>query len=150
MRLAWRRNNPMVRHQEDSVTIIAAPVSGTRYEWREGETGAGASLGTQRNVRIIGIEIHITWATTQPTPLQSHVTINGNAITYFFNNPVTGTEYYATHGYGQAMASQPLSASVFPKAFLLEGRSVNIECEITWATTQPTNLTMRVKWAQWP
>jgi len=138
-------------HQADSVTIIASPVSGTKYEWRTGESGAGAALGTQKNVRIIGVQVIITWGVTQPTPIEAHLTIDGQPITYSKIDPVTGTGYYIReHTMNVAPTAQSLSSTnLSTMAFTHEGRSVKLECEITWATTQPTNLTMRVKWAKW-
>jgi len=137
--------------QVDSVTIVAAPVSGTKYEWRTGESGAGAVLGTQTNVKVIGVAVQLTWATTQPTPLEIHFTVDGVPIIYGFVDPVTATYYFPFVSQFRATASQVLSTSdtANNRPYLMEGRSVKIECEITWATTQPTNLTMRVKWAKW-
>jgi len=141
----------MMQQQADSVTIIAAPVSGTKYEWRTGATGAGAALGTQKNVKIISADALITWATTQPDPLEVHITIDGNAITHIMNNPVTANNYEAQISKHAAESGQALVALNNDRYMnLYEGRSVKIEVEITWATTQPTNLTMRVKWAKIP
>ena len=144
----------MMQHQDDSVTIVAAPVSGTKYEWRAGASGAGAALGTQKNVRIIGIAIKVTWATTQPDPLEAHLTIDGQPVTYTQANPVSApSEYYAINELGAAETAQlfnTASVEAVRKAFLREGRSVKLECEVTWATTQPTDLTMRVKWTKIP
>jgi len=140
----------MMQLQDDSVTIIAAPVSGTKYEWRTGASGAGAALGTQKNVRILGISIILTWATTQPTPLEIHFTIDGIAFTGSFANPVTATSYYITLRSFTASAVLSTIDSLPSSPFIVEGKSVKVECAITWATTQPTNLTMRVKWAKIP
>jgi len=143
----------MMQHQDDSVTIIANPVSGTKYEWLAGATGAGASLGTQKNVRIISIVAKITWATTQPTPLEAHVTIDGQSLIFAKVNPTTNTHYYAASNQYQTPIAQPLDDTQVAgqsRAFLLEGRSVKVETEITWATTQPTDLTLKVKWAKIP
>jgi len=141
----------MMQHQTDSVTIIATPISGTKYEWRTGESGAGAALGTQTNIRIISIEAHLTWAVTQPTPLEAHVTPkNGDLMIFTRANPITGTNYWASIKAENPMGTQNLDDADEGqrRAFLMELRSGKVEVEITWATTQPTNLTMRIKWAK--
>jgi len=147
----------MMQHQADSVTIIASPVSGTKYEWRTGETGAGAALGTQKNVRITSIFARLTWATTQPTPLAVTVTINGISNVFSIVDPVSLKSYFACVRPSEATINQFLTDSLAPGStagilipFSLEGRSVKCEIAITWATTQPTNLTLRVKWAKIP
>jgi len=144
----------MMQQQADSVTIVASPVSGTKYEWRTGETGAGAALGTQKNVRIISMAMIITWATTQPTPMNAIVTIDSVPVTFVCINPVTATYYGCVNKESSAENDQDGKAainSITPyRAFLREGRSVKIEIQITWATTQPTNLTLRVKWQKIP
>jgi len=144
------------QHQADSVTIIASPVSGTKYEWLTGNTGAGAALGTQNNVRILSAGARLTWATTQPTPLEVHITIDGVPMyTHQVANPVTATDYMASlrGTYDHTEAQQILETTDrlgAGRPFLYEGRAVKVEIEITWATTQPTNLSMRVKWAKIP
>ena len=150
----WYHRPP--RRQADSVTLIAAPVSGTKYVWRAGETGAGAELGDQSNVRIISINAVLTWATTQPTPLEVHITIDGQAIIHAKVNPVSADFHNAYVSRSTSQVTQSLetdlvaSAAVFFPSPLYEGRSFKVEVEITWAVTQPTNLIMRVKWARWP
>jgi len=145
-----RYEYPVPKHQEDSLTVIATPVSGTKYVWRAGETGSGAELGEQKNVRIISINAVLSWATTQPTPLEVHLTIDGQPITFGQTDPVSATNYVAVCRPRAAMASQIFStADTSTSAFLCEGRIVKIEIEITWAVTQPTDLTLRVKWARW-
>ena len=148
----WYHRPP--RHQADSVTIIAAPVSGTKYGWRAGETGAGAELGDQSNVRICSVATNVTWATTQPTPLWITITIDGIPHIYKLDNPVTATNYGCEHWMFTSQANQRIIIwNAFPvgiHAFLKEGKSVKVEIEITWAVTQPTDLTMRVKWAKIP
>ena len=142
----------MMKQQADSVTTVATPVSGTKYEWLSGESGAGAALGTQKNCRILGASISVTWAVTQPTPIEIHFTVDDEPITFSKADPTTATAYIAR----ELSLTQPALTQVFTlsigtvQAFLLEGRSVKVECEITWATTQPTNLKMRVKWAKIP
>ena len=146
----WYHRPP--RHQADSVTIVAAPVSGTKYEWRAGETGAGAELGDQSNVRIISVAIKVTWATTQPTPIQLYLMLDGQTLLFTKTDPVTATDYLAEFRPQFLETSQALAIWAVAREYtdLLEGRSVKVECEITWAITQPTDLTMRVKWAKWP
>ena len=141
------------QHQADSVTIVASPVSGTTYEWLAGASGAGAALGTQENIRIISLTAAVTWATTQPTPLEVVVTIDGQTIIFKVANPTSGSNYYGVRTSADPESSQNLHTDYLEAsrvAFLLEGRSIKVECKITWATTQPTNLTMRVKWAKIP
>ena len=142
----------MMQHQADSVTIVAAPVSGTKYGWLAGATGAGAALGTQSNVRILSLAVKVTWATTQPNPLEVHVTVDGQPLTFLIATPVTATDYFDDSIPQTSPANQVLGTTSYLcyRGFLIEGRSVKVECEITWATTQPTNLTMRVKWAKIP
>jgi len=132
---------PVPEHQPDAYLSQANPVSGTKY----------VVLDTTKNVRIISLEAKITWATTQPTPLKVHLTIDGEALRYYVNDPVSGTLYYAYPvpdqiPQGQGLGTTPYSRQ---KAFLLEGRSVKVEAEIIWATTQPTPLQCRVKYAKW-
>ena len=137
-------------HQDDSVTIVANPVSGTKYEWRTGATGAGAALGNQSNVRIIGISARCSW-TGAPDPLEVHVTIDGNALPASQVTPVNDATYpiYVNEGpfdSGLKFAAAASSSSA-NRAFMLEGRSVKIEVEVTGGVV--TDLRMRVKWAKW-
>ena len=130
-------------HQSDATLSQANPVSGTKY----------TVLDTTKNLRIIGISVKITWATTQPTPLEVHITIDGNTITHTFTDPVSATEYVAYRDRSKAATAQGLKAfleadELTAPAFLYEGRSVKVEAEITWATTQPTPLEVRVKYAK--
>jgi len=149
-----RYEYPVPEHQVDSVTIIANPISGTRYEWRAGATGAGALLGDQLNVRILSASLVVTWATTQPDPIEIHFTIDGILITHAMFNPVTMVPYSpyknpyraSLNALTQAMIAVNTADLV---AIEYEGRSIKVECEIIWAITQPTNLIMRIKWAQW-
>ena len=127
------------QQQADATLSQANPVSTTLY----------TVLDTTKNVRIIGIEADITWATTQPTPLEVVVTIDGVVLTAALVNPVSGTLYQwmiQTH----AAEPQLVAANTSNKSFELEGRSVKVEARITWATTQPTPLVCRVKYAKIP
>ena len=129
------------KHQADAVLSQANPVSGTKY----------TVLDTTKNVRIISISVKCTW-TVQPTPLQVHVTIDGQTITYSKTDPVSASNYAPSIGSGTSPIGQLLSdagsiAYNIMRSFLLEGRSVKIECEITAGTV--SNLTARVKYVKW-
>lgn len=126
--------------QADAVLSQANPVSTTLY----------TVLDTTRNVRIIGLNANITWAVTQPTPIEVPVTIDGQTIIYQAANPISATEYYARCNENNAEATQGLTATSYAnqRTFLIEGRSIKIEARITWAITQPTPLVCRVKWAK--
>lgn len=130
--------------QVDATINQANPVSTTLY----------TVLDTTKNVEISSITGTITWATTQPTPLEVVATIDGQTIIYGVDNPVSGTVYYAIPVASNDEAHQALIVSGDPypryKAFLFQRRSVKIEARITWATTQPTPLVCRVKWAKIP
>ena len=137
------RGTEVFQHQADASLSQANPVSATLY----------AVLVTTKNVRIISLSATITWATTQPTPLETVVTIDGNSIVFIKANPVSATAYGAKTAEDQPENNQPLDTvnSFVPyRAFLLEGRSVKVEVRITWATTQPTPLVCRVKNAKIP
>ena len=130
-------------HQADAAISQANPVSTTIYN----------VLPTTTNVRIYSINANITWATTQPTPMDIIMTIDGQTHQFRVVNPVTATDYVAVRDYSQADTNQyapTLAASELNRmpAFLIEGRSVRIDIRVTWATTQPTPMTCRVKWAR--
>ena len=138
-----RRANAVFQQQADAVLSQANPVSTTLY----------TVLVTTKNVRIIGIEAHLTWATTQPTPLEVVVTIDGVTVIYKQADPVSATFYYAINELGAAENAQTFNTAnveAVRKAFLLEGRSVKVEERITWATTQPTPLVCRMKHTKIP
>jgi len=127
--------------QDIAAISQANPVSGTKY----------TVLDTTRNVRVYGISAKITWATTQPTPLEVHGTIDGRTVKWSQGNPVSGTWYY-----GYVFSALALNAQVFTttviettNSIVFDARSVKIEAEITWATTQPTPLLCRVLYAKW-
>lgn len=126
--------------QADATLTQANPVSGTKY----------TVLDTKRNVRIIGIEVHVTW-TVQPTPLEVHVTIDGLAYTFAVSNPVSTTKYYADLSMADAITAQGLSTTdkvnSYGRPFLLEGRSVKVEIETTGGTT--SEIYGRVRYAKW-
>lgn len=130
------------RTMPDAVLSQANPVSATLY----------TVLATTRNVRIISVAENITWAVTQPTPLDAIVTIDGQTITYYATNPVSAAGHWARSVGMAANNAQILDATEDyskHRAFLLEGRSVKVEARITWAITQPTPLVCRVKHAKW-
>ena len=129
------------KHQADAVLIQANPISGIKY----------TVLDTTKNVRIIGICAYITWATTQPTPLKVHLTIDGQNIIFTKVDPVSAAPYQAVHGIHITVGNQVLIDNTIEptRSILLEGRSVKVEAEITWGTTQPTPLVCRVKYAKW-
>ena len=119
------------------------PVSATLY----------TVLDTTKNVRIISIASILTWATTQPTPLDVVATVDGQSVVFSKTNPVSDTWYGAHLVESNDWTSELLGAiSAYTpyRAFLLEGRSVKVETRITWATTQPTPLICRVKYAKIP
>jgi len=125
-------------HQADVALSQANPVSTTIY----------TVLPTTTNARLIGIAIQVTWATTQPTPLEVLINVDGQTVGCFVNNPVTATWYYCVinpNDPAQVMLTTNPSET---RAFLLEGRSVSVTCRVTWAVTQPTPMVCRVKWAR--
>ena len=137
--MQWLESKPVNVHQADAVLSQASPVSGTKY----------TVLDTTSDVRIHSIMAMVTW-TVQPTPLEVHLTIDGNALTFTLANPVTATPYYANLTPGAAATAQVLaidSITTIARAFLLEGRSVKIEVETTGGTV--SNLTCRVVYGRY-
>lgn len=131
------------QHQADATLSQVNPVSTTLY----------TVLDTTKNVRLLSIDAKITWATTQPTPLEVVVTIDGVSIVFGVSNPVSAQDYHASLLPYVEAANEQLFAtsggiSDMMRAFLLEGRSVKVQVRITWATTQPTPLICRVKYAK--
>ena len=125
----------MVQHQPDAVLDQANPVSGTKY----------TVLDTAKNVRIIAIMVRCIW-TAQPTPLEVHVTIDGNVLLGQFVSPENDKDYYAFVGSGSVQLILQLEVTTTERSFMLEGRSVKVEAEITGGTV--SNLSARVKWAK--
>jgi len=126
----------------DAAISQANPVSGQKY----------LVLAETQNVMVYGAATKITWATTQPTPLELFITVDGVEINHKQGNPVSGTWYYANRSMAAAMNNQGHTTTAAVggyNSFLWEGRSVKVEAEITWATTQPTPLEARVKYAKW-
>ena len=126
---------PNVFKQKADATLSQAPVSGTKY----------TVLDTKRNVRIIGISVQCTW-TVQPTPLEIHITIDGQTVTFTFTDPVSATDYFAKNSLATAETAQELTVTQPDVPFLREGQSVKVEAEITGGTV--SNLSARVKWSQ--
>lgn len=126
------------KQQVDAVLNQANPVSGTKY----------TVLDTKKNVRILSINTEITW-TVQPSPLEIHGTIDGIPFLWDIVNPVSGTSYYSNMNAQLAALSQVLGVNDFSdrRAFILEGRSIKIEAEITGGTSDP--LEARVKYAKY-
>lgn len=124
------------------------PVSGTKYEWSTDGSVANA-IGTQKNVRVLGIYISCTW-TVQPTPLELHITVDGISYLFSIVNPVSGTPYYPRVSSSSAANAQALTTTdviySLGSASLMDGCSIKIEAEITGGTVQALN--MRVKWAK--
>ena len=128
--------------QADATLNQANPVSGTKYE----------VLATSKRVRLIGISVQCTW-TVQPTPLEIHITIDGQTVTFTFTDPVTATDYIAFNIPNAAETAQGLKAraeanDLTAPPFLREGRTVKVEAEITGGTV--SNLSARVKWGKIP
>lgn len=132
----------MPLQQADAYLNQVNPVSGTLY----------TVLPTTIDVRIISIASSITWAVTQPNPVDVVVTIDGIVCVFRSDNPPSGAWYY-----GRLYENNPMDnvqglhpdTTAITRSFLLEGRSVKIETRVTWAVTQPTPLICRVKWARW-
>jgi len=140
----------MLEYQDDALVDMSGgtpPVSGTKYEWSTDGSVANA-LGTQKNVRIIGIECKVTW-TVQPTPLEVHITVDGVELTGGMTNPTTATSYYVIMRSFSAGALVVSTVDSLPSSpFIVEGRSVKVEVETTGGTVSA--LTARVKWAKIP
>ncbi len=127
--------------QADATLSQNNPVSATLY----------TVLDTTKNARIISITTNITWAVTQPTPLEVVVTIDGISTIFTVTNPVSATDYFASLKANAAASAQTLETTdraATGRPLLLEGASIKVEVRITWAVTQPTPLTCRVKYAK--
>lgn len=128
------------KHQPDAVISQANPVSTTLY----------TVLDTNKNVKLISIDANITWAVTQPTPLEVVITIDGNTIIHLVANPVSANNYEAQIAKHANEANQSLVALNNDRFMnLYKGKSVKVQIRITWAITQPTPLVCRIKWAKW-
>lgn len=125
------------QQQADATLSQANPVSGTKY----------TVLDTTLYARIINIDLMITW-TVQPTPLECHVTIDGQARLFTTANPQSDHRYTALIDTNPLVATDVLGIDllVLHRSFLLEGKSIKIEAETTGGTVQ--NLEARVKYAK--
>jgi len=125
------------QHQADATLSQASPGSGTKY----------TVLDTTAKARIIVIAVKCIW-TVQPTPLEVHVTIDGVSLTFTVSNPVSDTWYQAALDPTAGETSQVLTTTNFLpyRSFLLEGRSVKVEAEITGGTV--SQLDARIKYAK--
>jgi len=122
------------QQQADASLSQANPVSGTKY----------TVLATTKNVRIISIEVDVTWS-GQPTPLEIHVTVDGVVFTFTVTDPASATAYFARFNEGAVATSQILETTQYSswRSFLLEGRSVKVEAEITGGTVSSLDVLMR-------
>jgi hypothetical protein len=127
-------------HQPDAVIAQANPGTGVQYP---------VLAALTPNPRIISLAISCTW-TIQPTPLEAHFIIDGNAITHTIANPASAVWHEASLFIQNAPAAQnlntPINVSQY-RAFLYEGRAIGVTAEITGGTVQ--NLDCRIKWAQY-
>lgn len=123
-------------HQADVLINQANPVSGTIYYFQV----------ALPNVRVISIECNVTW-TVQPTPLEAHIIIDGQTLSFDEVNPVSGTAYEATLTANEAGGDLETVQVRQHRPFLVEGRDVRVGLEITGGTVQ--NLSGRLKWARW-
>jgi hypothetical protein len=129
------------QHQPDAYLSQINPISTQLYD----------VLPTTTNVRILNMASMITWAVTQPTPLEIVVTIDGNTIIYSVANPVSLTAYFPAPRPFDNEAAQSNVLNYDEQRFtmpMLEGRSVRVQIRVTWAVTQPTLLIGRVKYAR--
>ena len=134
-----RAEADVFKHQANATLSQANPMSGTKYE----------VLATSKRVRIIGLTAKCVW-TVQPTPLEIHVTVDGVAFKWSQTDPVSNDYYDAkTIRTSWAPTAQicAVAGNIAP-AFLLEGRNVKVEVEITGGTV--SNLSATLVWAQIP
>lgn len=114
------------------------PASGTSY----------SVLATTKNVRVKAICTNIAF-TVQPNPLEVHGVIDGITYLWTMTNPATATYYYCMIDSRNAQNAQGfVTTQPDPnRAFLIEGRSISINAEITGGTVQ--TLQCRVVHAKW-
>jgi len=142
------KNYYVPKHQADALVNMSGgtpPVSGTKYAWSTDGSVAKA-LGAQKNVNLLAIGVAVTW-TVQPTPLEVHITIDGQVYTASFTDPVSATYYRVfipVSGIIELTNQTPTHSGAFS---LFEGRSIKVEAETTGGTVSALN--MRVKWTQW-
>lgn len=123
-------------HQPMAELDQASPGDGTTYD----------VLPVDELVRLLGFSARCTW-TVQPTPLECFVTIDGNTLTFKKSNPVSNTWYYGNLVYSAAENNLPMGTGQFQWAHVLEGRSVQLESEISGGTV--SRLQTRAYWAKW-
>lgn len=127
-------------HQADAAYTKAAPTSGDKY----------TVLDTTKKVRIISIMVKVTW-TVQPTPIEVHITIDGNAIIHTQANPVSAQPYVAALDPTQDLSTQHLAIvgaadlKTGLPSFIYEGKTVKVEMETTGGTV--SGLSGLVKYA---
>jgi len=133
-----RYEYPVPEHQDDAVVSQANPVSGTKY----------TLLDTTKNVRIIAVAVKCTW-TVQPTPIEIHFTIDGISLTAALTDPATDAWAYAyiNPALAGGITLSATSGYGVYRAYLVEGRSIKIEMEITGGTV--SNLTGRCVYAKY-
>lgn len=124
--------------QAADVTLVQAnPVGGTLYE----------VLPVITYARIVTGYVEVTW-TVQPTPIQIHLTLDGQTITHELGNPVSGTSYVIKRNVAdQAANAQILETGYIDFPYLYEATSARVQAETTGGTVQ--NLSSRVKYARW-
>ena len=104
-------------------------------------------LTTTANVRIIGLAAKCTWS-SQPTPLNLIVTIDGRTLTFYRNTPVSNTWYYPGMAESDVETALPMgtTSQMQSRTFLLEGRSIAVTAKVTGGTV--SNLSARVIYAK--
>lgn len=124
-------------HQAEVSLNQANPTSGTKYEVLDDTL-----------VRLIAVAAKTTW-TVQPTPLELHITVDGQTLRWFTANPASNVWFWVLWNYGDGSNDQAFVTPDYQKAiaFLLEGRDVKVEVEITGGTT--SSVQCRLKWAKW-
>ena len=139
------RRAKVFQQMPDATLSQATPTSGLAY----------TVLDTTKRVHIYSITASVTW-TVQPTPLEIHITIDGQTITHLVANPISAANYVTIKsavGDSSAANAQVLhpvatgyTVDAFPVQY--EGRSVKVTAETTGGTV--TNLSARVKYAVIP
>lgn len=125
------------QHQPDATLDEDDPVSGQKY----------TILETTKDVKIYSLVAKSIWS-EQPSPLEIHVTIDGNTITFTKANPASNEFYEADRQANLAESAQSLNAMGISRyvAQYYQGKSIKIEAEVTGGTV--SNLSTRIKWAK--
>jgi len=118
------------RLQVDATLNQTNPTSGLKY----------TVLDTTPKVECWGIDVKVTW-TGQPDPLEVHLTIDGNADTTSFTNPVS-TAVYRMRALADPTTKYDLLATVVVQGLLLKAQSLKVEVETTGGTV--SNMTANV------